>query len=126
MDGFLTILSDVLVPTTPDNIKVFYAIVMVTCLAINIAWDCISRLTPAFSLARISEKVSLLFSSSTIASSLLLIIAVFDKDVSKALGDFWLPFLLAGGAGLLISLQDLSPHRAYQSAVQSTGRNDGS
>ncbi|MFY0614537.1 MAG: hypothetical protein JXQ99_23605 [Hyphomicrobiaceae bacterium] len=122
--GWLALVFGVIFPQDADGIKVFYLVVMVICVAINILWDFLSQYTPPFSIDRIGEKVPILFSSSTIASSLLLIFAVFDDGLTKALGEFWLPFLLAGGAGLMVSLKDLSPVQAYSNAVQSLARQD--
>ena len=120
--GWLAFICGVMFPHDDKGIKVFYLIVMLVCVTINIVWDFASKHTPPFSMNRIGEKIPLLFSSTTIASSLLLIFAVFDDELTKALGEFWLPFLLAGGAGLMVSLKDLSPVQAYDNAVRSLGR----
>jgi len=96
-----------IIPTDLDGVKLFYAIVIFGCLALNILWDIFSRKTEDFTAASLKGKIGVSYGASTLASSLLVLISVFHDGLALVLGEFWIPLLLAGIAGVLVSLPEV-------------------
>lgn len=100
-----------LVPETVEGVKALYGIVVIGGLIVNIIWDIVDPNTPKLTTKRIRDKASLIFALATLASSLLLIMSVFNKNLATTLGDFWIPVLLCGMVGVLMSFPELVPKK---------------
>ncbi|MBX9589567.1 MAG: hypothetical protein K2X43_09695 [Hyphomonadaceae bacterium] len=105
-----------LVPHDKAELGKFYFFIIALCLSINIIWDICTSKTPRFHLDRLSEKVITVVAATTIASSLLVCMAVVDPKVYTLIGDFTLTLVLAGVAGLLVSIPEIDPVPGYQRA----------
>lgn len=78
---------------------------------INLLWDIRTTKTPPFHITKISGKVGVLHNAATFASSLLVMVGLFDERVRQLAGDTVVPLLLAGFSGLLVTLSEICPYK---------------
>jgi hypothetical protein len=97
-------------PENTADLATFYAVWTTLFLIINVIWDILTKETPKFHFVHVSEKVEVLFAATTFASSLLLVIGIFDDVILKLAGDAKVPIFLAGASGVLVSLRQLCPY----------------
>jgi hypothetical protein len=97
-------------PLRSGAIAEFYALWITLFLAINIFWDIFSKRTEAFHPGHLSEKVDTLFSATTFASSLFLLLTLFHADELKFSGGEKVPLIIAGFSGVLVSVKYLCPY----------------
>jgi hypothetical protein len=98
-------------PIDNSQLGIFYFFWIVLYVGINFFWDWRSPHTPPFHIAHVGEKLSVLYNASTLASSILLISSVFNKEVQKVAGDAVAPIVLASMSGFLVGLSGLSPYK---------------
>ena len=110
-----------IIPETVEGIKILYGFVVIGGLAVNIIWDILDSKTPKITAKRIREKASLIFALATLASSILLIMSVFNKKLATTLGDFWIPIFLCGLVGVIISVPELAPKREMEAVPENDG-----
>jgi hypothetical protein len=110
------------VPTQDSGVGEFYALWMTLFVLINVAWDVLTPRTDPFHLVHLPEKVDTLFSATTFASSLFLLLTIFQKETLEISGASKVPIVISGISGLLISLRYLCP---YEIPPRNKGRRAG-
>lgn len=105
----------ILVPSTSDDLGVFYLFWILAFLLIHILWDAYTKETPNFHLKRLEQKTVVLFSAATFASSLIILLSLISLQVRELLSDNSLPLVLAGLAGILLSIPSLCPYELPES-----------
>lgn len=78
---------------------------------INVSWDIRTTKTPPFHITKMGAKVGVLHNAATFASSLLVVVGLFNEHVRQIAGDTVVPLLLAGGSGLLVTLSEICPYK---------------
>jgi hypothetical protein len=109
--SFFSATADLLFrPGGSSGVTVFYAIWITIFLFVNIVWDIRSSNTGKFHIGHLSEKIDTLFSATTFASSLFLILAIFQDSLVSLAKDSQIPIFISGISGVLISLRYLCPY----------------
>jgi hypothetical protein len=123
MGGVSEFLKHFYAPANSAELAIFYAVWATLFVVVNVIWDIFTDETPKFHFVHVSEKVEVLFAATTFASSLLLVIGIFDDVILKLAGEAKVPIFLAGASGLLISLRQLCPYQipARQLGVKMNG-----
>lgn len=98
-----------LIPQDQEAVKLFYLLVIAAFLVVNIIFDVVSKDTPAFTVENLRSKVVVSYDASTLASSALVLMSVFDANLATVLGEFWIPLMLAGISGVLVSFPGMFP-----------------
>lgn len=104
--------SFIYAPSHSFQITQFYLFWIVAYVVAHVVIDARSPHTKQFELHDLKSKVHVPFAGTTFATSLLLLIAAAVPSVFDALSQFKLSLIIAGVAGLLISLGELGPKAA--------------
>ncbi|CAH0179559.1 hypothetical protein SRABI13_01212 [Erwinia aphidicola] len=97
-------------PHNGQQLGVFYLTICVIYLLIHLIWERYSVRGPLFSLKNMHLKAALVFSSTTMASSLLFVVIVFDLENPLRYSDaFVLPLVISALCGIFVSLSSLNP-----------------
>lgn len=96
-------------PDSKEEVGYFYLLWTLLYLATHILWDFLSKKTPPFELKNLKDDINILWSGTTIATSLLLLFAVPQPALLTVVGDITLPLIIAGMSGVLIALSNLQP-----------------
>lgn len=107
-------------PQTTTDIAAFYVVWTCAYMTINIIWDVVSKRTPAFHISALDTKIPTLWNGMTFASSLLLIVSPFDAGVRMLVDAAVAPIILAGFAGLLVSISSICPYRTSMKTADAT------
>lgn len=97
-------------PNDIGQLATYYLVWIVIYLTINTVWDIKSSHTPTFHISHLHRKVQTLYNAATFCSSLLLLIALFNVELRKLIGDALVPLVLAGFSGILIGLSGICPY----------------
>lgn len=109
-DALVIVLHVFFCPTDKYLVGGFYAAWMIVFMIFNIGWDVRSKFTPPFHLSRLRDKYPPVHSAAIFSSSLLLVLAAFQKDVAVAVGETVVPLLIVGFAGIFYGLAGLCPY----------------
>lgn len=115
-------------PASTDQLTTFYFFWVTAYAATNILWDIRTDRTPGFHVSDLGGKVGVLFNAATFASSLLVLLSVFDADVRKIAGDAVVPLLIAGFSGVFVALGEICPYKPDKSLRETVAlglRRDG-
>jgi hypothetical protein len=108
----VTFVRYVLAPNDLRHLTVFYLVWIVVFLVVNIAWDCLTPLTPNFRIHSLRGKIGVLHGGAAFCSSLLIISALIDEEVAKIARDTVIPLILAGFSGMLLTAPAMCPYAA--------------
>jgi TRAP-type C4-dicarboxylate transport system permease large subunit len=97
-------------PTEASGVAEFYAIWITMFLLVNICWDIFTPRTGGFHLSHMSEKVDTLFSATTFASSIYLLLTVFQQEQTVLTGSAKIPLIISAISGALVSIKYLCPY----------------
>lgn len=97
-------------PTEASGVAEFYAIWITIFLLVNICWDIFTPRTGGFHLSHMSEKVDTLFSATTFASSIYLLLTVFQQQQTVLSGSAKIPLIISAISGALVSIKHLCPY----------------
>lgn len=97
---------------------VYYLFWIVLYFTVHIFWDWRSKQTPDFHIRRLDQKMNVLYSAATLASSLLVLLSILIEDVRNLVLDVSLPLVLAGLSGVLVSLPTLCPYDVPDSRLK--------
>jgi fatty acid desaturase len=105
-------LSILLYPATKEEITIFYLFWTVLYIAIHLFWEwSIGK----FKLIKLKSKVPVLFSATSFATSIILLLSLTDPNLFKIVGDSVIPLIIAGLSGVLFGLSELVPTPAADS-----------
>lgn len=108
------------IPQTTTELAAFYVAWTCAYMAINITWDVVWRRTPDFHVSSLDKKIPTLWHGMTFASCLLLIVSPFDAGVRTLVDAAVAPIILAGFAGLLVSISSICPYRTSVKTAEAT------
>lgn len=107
-----SLLWPLIAPQIPREVAAFYMFWVIAYTTVYLVWDIRSKHTPAFHLSHLQYKIPAVVSGMTLASSLLLLVSPFDTGVRSAVDAAVAPIILAGLAGLFVSISSICPYRA--------------
>ena len=97
-------------PHDGQQLAIFYFTIGVIYLITHLIWDACSAHAPSFTLRTLYLKTWLVFSSTTLSSSLLFVVIVFDLENPLRYSDaFTLPLVISALCGIFVSLSSLDP-----------------
>ncbi|WP_159096868.1 hypothetical protein [Pseudovibrio sp. Alg231-02] len=99
-------------PSNNVDLAKYYLFWILLFMFINIVWDFFSKATDKFTIGALKTKHDTLYAAATFASSLLLLISVFEPSVKVVMGTTHIPIILAGCSGLLQTISALCPYDA--------------
>jgi hypothetical protein len=111
----------IFVPKSIEEMKFFYLVVIVLYTGLNLVLDGLSKDTPPMTADRLRAKIFVLYDATSLASSALVLASIFDSNLAKLLGEFWVPLMLAGASGLIVGISGLFPRRELATAVSQIG-----
>lgn len=97
-------------PNLASGVGEFYALWITLFVVVNVIWDILTPRTEPFHFSHLSEKVDTLFSSTTFASSLYLMLTVFQQETTILTGSSKVPLIISAFSGVLISIRYLCPY----------------
>ena len=109
--GGSSLVNVFLAPETLQQLPVYYLIWTLFYMTIHIVWDARSTRTPALHFVHIGSKVGSLYNAVSFASSLLLLVGIFNEATRKLAGDTVAPILLAAISGLMVALSEMCPYK---------------
>ncbi len=105
-------LSFILSPADKDEVTRFYLVWILTFVLGHFLWDWRSTKTPPFSVERLKERsFPTIYNAANFATSLLLLIALWQNQVMRLIGDTVLPLIIAGFSGVLQAIIGFAPPR---------------
>lgn len=104
-------------PADRSSAGVFFAFWGGLYVAINLVWDVLTPQTPPFHLSDLDTKVGTLWNGATFASSIMVVSSAFSPETREFAGDHVVPLLLAGTAGLFVTLSAICPYKPRKSRL---------
>lgn len=96
-------------PSDAAAIKIFYFVWIGGYCLIHIIWDASSKQTPPFEFSNLTKYAPTIYNATTLTSSVLVLIAIFNEHVRNYNNDFVVHYILAGLPGILVSAAQLKP-----------------
>jgi hypothetical protein len=107
----LDILWVLIAPDDNSDAGFFFAFWAGLYVFINLGWDILTPKTPRFHLSHLDSKVGTLWNGVTFASSIMVVSSAFSPATRDFAGDQVAPLLLAGTAGLFVTLSAICPYK---------------
>lgn len=98
-------------PDDTSDAGFFFAFWAGLYMAVNLVWDILTPHTPRFHLSDLDGKIGTLWNGATFASSIMVISSAFSPATRDFAGDQVAPLLLAGTAGLFVTLSAICPYK---------------
>jgi hypothetical protein len=96
-------------PGTRGELAQFYILWVLLYFIVHLVWDIVSSHTAPFEFRHLGNKLGVVFSGTTFATSLALLLGTMDPGLFKLLGSTTLPIVVAAYCGILVSVSQLSP-----------------
>lgn len=96
-------------PSDATAIKIFYFIWIGGYCIIHIMWDAASAHTDKFEFSNLQKYAPAIYNATTLTSSILVLIAIFNEHIRNYNNDIVVHYILAGLPGILVSMGQLKP-----------------
>ena len=96
-------------PSDAMSIKIFYFIWIGGYCLIHITWDAFCKTTPKFEIGNMQKYAPSIYNATTLTSSVLVLIAIFNDHVRNYNNDIVVHYILAGLPGIMVSVGQLKP-----------------